>query len=135
MACDMSYINTTLWGIPAEIILGDSLKTEQINRWGNLHWIRVGEEGRRRSPRLLSQFRELCKPVQKVQERNTRPELPDTGEQLGLFGLFVVWSVRRIAAAVLTRLKHRPTYSVRKQPHKYVSALRITYYSQYFMHK
>ena len=86
VSCDMSYINTTLWGIPAEIILGDSLKAEQINRWANLHWVRVGEEGRRRSLTLLGVFRELSEPAREGRERDTKPELPGTGDQLGLFG-------------------------------------------------
>lgn len=88
VACDMGYINTTLWGIPAEIILGNTLTTEHTNRWTNLHWARVGEEQRRRSIRMLAAFREVIEPVEPIpkhSERGSQPTNPTTGEQLGLF--------------------------------------------------
>jgi type I restriction-modification system DNA methylase subunit len=42
-ACDMAYINTTLWGVPARIIWGDTLKNTHSGQWDNIHWHRVGE--------------------------------------------------------------------------------------------
>jgi len=43
-ACDMCFINTTLWGIPAEIIHGDALspRMESMSSWKNIHWIFQG---------------------------------------------------------------------------------------------
>ena len=62
VACDMAYINTTLWGIPAEIILGNTLTMELTHRWTNLHWHRVGEPQRRQGMRMLNALRELTEP-------------------------------------------------------------------------
>ena len=45
-ACDMAYINTTLWGIPAHIIHGNTLTMEIVNHWKNIHWHRVREDQR-----------------------------------------------------------------------------------------
>lgn len=39
VACDMCFINTTLWGIPAEVIHGDTLRMEFRASWRNIHWI------------------------------------------------------------------------------------------------
>ncbi len=89
VACDMSYINTTLWGIPAEIILGNALMNEHANRWTNLHWARVGEEQRKHTIRLLAKFRELAdppKPAPSCSEHGTKPTVSSMNEQLGLFG-------------------------------------------------
>jgi len=38
-ACDMAFINTTLWGIPARIIHGNSLSLECWAAWSNIHYI------------------------------------------------------------------------------------------------
>ena len=46
VAADMCYINTSLWGIPATVILGDSLRMTTRGAWRNIHWVRVGEEQR-----------------------------------------------------------------------------------------
>ena len=51
-ACDMAYINTTMWGIPAHIIQGDTLKMEVVKAWKNIHWHWVGEDGRQMFKRL-----------------------------------------------------------------------------------
>lgn len=88
VACDMSYINTTLWGIPAEIILGNALTNEHTKRWTNLHWARVGEEQRKRTIRLLAEFRELAdppKPAPGCNEHGTKPTASGTNDQLSLF--------------------------------------------------
>lgn len=37
-ACDMCYINTTLWGIPCEVVHGNTLSLETWGVWRNLHW-------------------------------------------------------------------------------------------------
>lgn len=39
VACDMCFINTTLWGIPTEVIHGDTLRMEFRACWRNIHWI------------------------------------------------------------------------------------------------
>lgn len=46
VAVDMCYINLTLWGIPAKVILGDTLRNIRTAEWRNLHWLRVGEDQR-----------------------------------------------------------------------------------------
>lgn len=38
-ACDMAFVNTTLWGIPARIIHGNSLSLECWAAWSNIHYI------------------------------------------------------------------------------------------------
>lgn len=38
-ACDMAFINTTLWGIPTRVIHGDSLAMKYWAAWSNLHYI------------------------------------------------------------------------------------------------
>jgi type I restriction-modification system DNA methylase subunit len=38
-ACDMAFINTTLWGIPARIIHGNTLSGEYWSAWSNIHYI------------------------------------------------------------------------------------------------
>lgn len=39
VACDMAFVNTTLWGIPTRVIHGDSLSLECWAAWSNIHWI------------------------------------------------------------------------------------------------
>ena len=46
-SCDMAYVNLTAWGIPSEIVHGNSLSMEVWSHWRNIHWHRVGENGRR----------------------------------------------------------------------------------------
>jgi type I restriction-modification system DNA methylase subunit len=38
-ACDMAFINTTLWGVPTRIIHGNSLSVECWAAWSNIHYI------------------------------------------------------------------------------------------------
>jgi type I restriction-modification system DNA methylase subunit len=38
-ACDMAFINTTLWGIPTRIIHGNTLSQEFWAAWSNIHYI------------------------------------------------------------------------------------------------
>jgi hypothetical protein len=37
-ACDMVYINTSLWGIPTRVIHGNTLSSEYWAAWSNIHW-------------------------------------------------------------------------------------------------
>ena len=38
-ACDMAFINTSLWGIPTRVIHGNSLSQEYWSAWSNIHYI------------------------------------------------------------------------------------------------
>lgn len=38
-ACDMAFINTTLWGIPSRVIHGNTLSQEYWGAWSNIHYI------------------------------------------------------------------------------------------------
>lgn len=38
-ACDMTFINTTLWGIPTRVIHGNTLSMECWAAWSNIHYI------------------------------------------------------------------------------------------------
>jgi type I restriction-modification system DNA methylase subunit len=38
-ACDMAFINTTLWGIPTRIIHGDTIAMQFWSAWSNIHYI------------------------------------------------------------------------------------------------
>ena len=38
-ACDMCYINTTLWGIPCRVVHGNTLSGEFWGAWSNLHFL------------------------------------------------------------------------------------------------
>ncbi|HEU6448901.1 MAG TPA: N-6 DNA methylase [Verrucomicrobiae bacterium] len=37
-ACDMAFINTTLWGVPTRIIHGNTLSNEYWSAWSNIHY-------------------------------------------------------------------------------------------------
>ena len=55
LSVDMCFINTTLWGIPAQVILGDTIRMTETSRWKNPHWRRVGEDQRQ----MMRQVRDL----------------------------------------------------------------------------
>jgi hypothetical protein len=38
-ACDMAFINTTLWGVPTRVIHGNTLSMECWAAWSNIHYI------------------------------------------------------------------------------------------------
>jgi type I restriction-modification system DNA methylase subunit len=38
-ACDMAFVNTSLWGIPTRVIHGNSLSNEYWAAWSNIHYI------------------------------------------------------------------------------------------------
>lgn len=59
VATDITLINTSLWGIPAEVILGNALDrtTRSHKVWKNCHWHRVGEDGRQQSLSLRQNLR------------------------------------------------------------------------------
>ncbi len=38
-ACDMAFLNTTLWGIPSRVIHGNSLSLEFWSAWSNIHYL------------------------------------------------------------------------------------------------
>lgn len=60
VATDMTYINTSLWGIPAKVILDNAISPQAPQKiWKNIHWGRVGEDQRQQ---LIQIQRELCQP-------------------------------------------------------------------------
>jgi type I restriction-modification system DNA methylase subunit len=69
-ACDMAFINTTLWGIPTRIIHGNSLSLECWAAWSNIHYImpwlplglrkvtdKAGEQGKPPKPAEVERLR------------------------------------------------------------------------------
>jgi hypothetical protein len=38
-ACDMCFINTTLWAIPTRVIHGDTIAAKWWSAWSNIHFI------------------------------------------------------------------------------------------------
>ena len=38
-ACDMAFINTSLWGVPTRVLHGDSLANKYWAAWSNIHYI------------------------------------------------------------------------------------------------
>jgi type I restriction-modification system DNA methylase subunit len=38
-ACHMTFVNTTLWGIPTRVIHGNTLSMECWAAWSNIHWL------------------------------------------------------------------------------------------------
>lgn len=89
VACDMAFINTTLWGIPAEIILGNTLTMDITAAWKNIHWHRVGEDQRRKTIQMFEFMKDLTNPDRqntkqsKSDRRNPPSDEPQI--QLGLF--------------------------------------------------
>lgn len=61
LACDMAYINLTLWGVPARIIHGDTLRMTIEHDWRNIHWFRVGEHDREQVRSFTSAIKRLFK--------------------------------------------------------------------------
>ena len=75
-ACDMAYINTTLWGIPARIIWGDTLRGTTRNQWENIHWHRVAEPLRERVNSMLEVLQTEPKEVNaQSMKRGDAPDL------------------------------------------------------------
>lgn len=60
VASDMTFINTSLWGIPAKIIRGNFLDSQGLQQsWNNIHWTRVGEDERLKTMATLALFRTM----------------------------------------------------------------------------
>lgn len=60
VACDMTFINTTIWSVPCEVICGNALFLKPTDkRYINLHWVRVGEE----EIRAFHRFRRMLEPA------------------------------------------------------------------------
>lgn len=75
VACDMAYVNTTLWGIPAKIVLGNTLRGTVEHEWRNLHWFRVGQHLREDFEAFMGMMRSLD---QQSSDQSWSP--PDTGD-------------------------------------------------------
>jgi len=87
VGCDMAYVNFALWGIPAQIIWGDTLRQTVNAEWKNIHWARVGEDQRLAIKRAF----ELVREEPPVAEVEAEPEVivsspPEDSEQQWLFG-------------------------------------------------
>jgi type I restriction-modification system DNA methylase subunit len=56
-ACDMAFVNTTLWSIPTRVIHGNSLSLECWAAWSNIHYIApwLPLALRNRSPEAMEQ--------------------------------------------------------------------------------
>lgn len=87
IAADMAYINTTLWGIPAQVVWGNTLTLETNAGWNNLHWARVGEDQRRSTEHMVTTMNNALSFVEKEQQRQESPPTHDVtfetdGDQL-----------------------------------------------------
>lgn len=83
VACDMAYINMTLWGVPAEVVLGSALTAEVRSRWANIHWHRIREDERRKGLRILNQLQELTSPPEAGSEPPSNEEDTTPNESAG----------------------------------------------------
>lgn len=66
VAVDSCFINTTLYGIPAKMIWGDTLRMTVNNSWKNIHWFRVGED-----------IRQAIKNSERMMTEHSKEELSD----------------------------------------------------------
>ena len=87
VACDMAYVNLTLWGIPSHIIWGDTLRNTVNASWKNLHWQRVGEDARLAIEQAFDLIRqEPRKTEEAVEEGEVVLRPAEHVEQQWLFG-------------------------------------------------
>ncbi len=96
VAVDMCYINLTLCGIPAKVILGDTLRNTRTTEWRNLHWHRVGEEQRL----MIDRFQELMTTEPKPTPATSFVEKVVKCEVNGQFQ-FDLWPSLQVSATVL----------------------------------
>ena len=73
-SADMAYINTTLWGIPAKIIQGDTLRMTVDHVWRNIHWARVGETANENLQAVMRQFRAVMETVESPPEQSPQED-------------------------------------------------------------
>ena len=73
VACDMTYVNTTLWGIPAQILRGNTLTGKFDKGWNNLHWLRVGEDERQRLLHTKRQIEDVLLAEPEIPEKPSQP--------------------------------------------------------------
>lgn len=88
VGCDMAYVNLTLWGIPAHIVWGDTLRNTVNNSWKNIHWSRVGEDSRLAMKKAFDLIRQGPPEVNKepTQEMDESFSPAQETEQQWLFG-------------------------------------------------
>jgi len=77
---DMCYINMTLWGIPATMICGDTIRGTVNNSWKNIHWHRVGEDQRQAVEQMLDFVKN---PQTQEEEKAADITMPSTSFQTG----------------------------------------------------
>lgn len=84
IATDMCFINTSLWGIPAQIILGDTLRMTESARWKNIHWNRVGEDQRLARRKVLDLIATCREPVETPHVTASSESFREVGGQFEL---------------------------------------------------
>ena len=91
VATDMCFINTTLWGIPSKMILGNALEFDLSSQksWRNIHWFRVGEEERLKTKALFDMLRTTEDPPDKspAEQRPTIVQVQESEQSLFDFDL------------------------------------------------
>lgn len=70
VACDMTYINVSLWGIPARVIQGNYVTKTITIGYKNIHWMRVGEDQRIMAERMI----EIMRWLEQEPEKEIKPE-------------------------------------------------------------
>ncbi|MBK1857697.1 hypothetical protein [Cerasicoccus arenae] len=80
----------TLWGIPARIIWGDTLRMTFNGQWENIHWHRVGEPLREQVNAFMDIFkatddRQEAKLSKTDKERDIDFRTNSTGQQEWIF--------------------------------------------------
>ncbi|MGC6583210.1 MAG: N-6 DNA methylase [Akkermansiaceae bacterium] len=83
-SADMAYVNMTQWGIPAKVILGDTLRGTVDQVWRNWHWARVGETQKERWQMMFRVLDDLMQPESEHQEsrEHTPMEPPQDFSQM-----------------------------------------------------
>ena len=84
LAVDMCYINTSLWGIPAHIIRGDTIRMTTSGAWRNVHWMRVGEDGRQ----MCTEMERIIASSRGAQEENAEKATAGPDARFGPDGQF-----------------------------------------------
>lgn len=87
VACDITFINTSLWGIPTQVFCGNTLANEFHSGWKNIHWARVGEDKRQAFLEIMSLIQQ-DPTSDNTDDKASDPSSPITGTQLDFdFGM------------------------------------------------
>lgn len=88
IACDMAYINTTLFGIPAKIMQGSCLTMKFQKSWINFHWGRVGEDQRLALEKMMNLLNTEFTPPKKEALAKPNISFPEPEKRLDDQGQF-----------------------------------------------